>query len=120
MTGSAGIAGPTLWPEGQSGLLGEGNRECAGHTELWLPSFLPSLAPACVPFTYRLTEHGALCQAPSPSFTRAYNLAEETNTQQIITMHGVECDSGDRHSAVRAQVGGLELNPLSQGEFLEE
>lgn len=62
----------------------------------------------------------ALCQAPSPSFTRAYNLAEETNTQQIITMQGVECDSGDRHNAVRAQVGGLELNPLSQGEFLEE
>lgn len=62
----------------------------------------------------------ALCQAPSPSFIRAYNLAEETNTQQIITMQGVECDSGDRHNAVRAQVGGLELNPLSQGEFLEE
>lgn len=37
-----------------------------------------------------------LCQAPSPSFTSAHNLAEETNAQQIIIMQAVECDSRDR------------------------
>lgn len=43
-----------------------------------------------------LLNTSALRQTPSPSFTWAHSLVKETNTQQIITMQGTECDNRDR------------------------